>query len=334
MKNLKTMLTLLAVISPLLLKAQSAQSQQNATPNVAQVHMVITDAALQEDKELPPLQKEDVKVKQGKNFLQVRQLIPAQGENAALQLMILIDDTLNTSVGNSLSDIKDFINAQPSSTVIGIGYMSNATVNVVQNFTSDHDLAVKAVRLPRGNLSTMDSPYLSLISLVKGWTQQNVRREVLMVTDGIDRLRGENPQPSRLGPSFGTVYHSMPTISVDATSASEISQRYNVLVHSIYAVGVGRVGRSSWDLQLGLSGLTKIAEETGGECYSLGTSQAVSFKPYLDRLQKLLSSQYYLVFLAVPKGKGGLQRVKVETELSNSEILAPDNVWVAAAAGK
>jgi len=334
MKNLKTMLTLLAVISPLLLKAQSAQSQQNATPNVAQVHMVITDAALQEDKELPSLQKEDVKVKQGKNFLQVRQLIPAQGENAALQLMILIDDTLNTSVGNSLSDIKDFINAQPSSTVIGIGYMSNATVNVVQNFTSDHDLAVKAVRLPRGNLSTMDSPYLSLISLVKGWTQQNVRREVLMVTDGIDRLRGENPQPSRLGPSFGTVYHSMPTISVDATSASEISQRYNVLVHSIYAVGVGRVGRSSWDLQLGLSGLTKIAEETGGECFSLGTSQAVSFKPYLDRLQKLLSSQYYLVFLAVPKGKGGLQRVKVETELSNSEILAPDNVWVAAAAGK
>jgi hypothetical protein len=334
MKNLGIVPTLLAVISPLFLNAQSAQSQQNPTPNVAQVHMVITDAALQQDKELPPLQKEDVKVKQGKNFLQVRQLIPAQGENAALQLMILIDDTLNTSIGNSLNDIKDFINAQPSSTVIGIGYMSNATVNVVQNFTSDHDLAVKAVRLPRGNLSTMDSPYLSLISLVKGWTQQNVRREVLMVTDGIDRLHGESPQPSRLGPSFGTVYHSMPTISVDATSASEISQRYNVLVHSIYAVGVGRAGRSSWDLQLGLSGLTKIAEETGAECFSLGTSQAVSFKPYLDRLQKLLSSQYYLVFLAVPKGKGSLQRVKVETELSNSELLAPDNVWVPAAAGK
>ena len=33
----------------------------------------------------------------------------------------------------------------------------------------------------------MDSPYLSLFSLVKGWPQQNVRREVLMVTDGIDR---------------------------------------------------------------------------------------------------------------------------------------------------
>jgi hypothetical protein len=121
----------------------------------------------------------------------------------------------------------------------------------------------------------MDSPYLSLISLVKGWPQQNVRREVLMLTDGIDRLRGEKPAPSRLGPDYGPVYHSMPTMSVDATSASEISQRYNVIVYSLYAVGVGRAGRSSWDLQLGLGvcapaqGLCGHAPapcgETGGE---------------------------------------------------------------------
>jgi hypothetical protein len=331
MKHCKKVLTLFAAICLLSLNTRSARSQENSTPNPAQVHMVITDAALQENKELPSLQRQDVKVKQGKNFLQVRQLIPAQGDNAALQLMILIDDTLNTSVGNSLNDIKDFITAQPSLAAIGVGYMSNASVNVVQNFSADHDLAVKAVRLPRASLSTMDSPYLSLISLVKGWPQQNVRREVLMVTDGIDRLHGEKPQASRLGPSFGPVYHSMPSISTDATSASEISQRYNVIVHSIYAVGVGRAGRTSWDLQLALSGLTKIADETGGECYSLGTSQAVSFKPYLDRLQKLLSNQYYLVFLAVPKNKAGLQHVNVQTELSNSEILSPDNVWVPAA---
>lgn len=293
--------------------------------------MVITDSALREDSELPRLQKEDVKVKQGKSFLQVTQLIPAQGDNAALQLMILIDDTLNTSVGNNLTDIKDFISAQPASTVIAVAYMSNATVNVVQNFTADHDLAVKAVRLPRGSVSAMDSPYLSLISLVKGWPQQKVRREIVMVSDGIDRLRGEKPQPSRLGPNYGSMYHSMPTISIDANSASEVSQRYNVIVYPIYAAGVGRAGRSAWDLQLGLGGLSKIADETGGECYSLGTSPLVSFKPYLDRLQKTLSNQYYLVFQAVPGKKAGFQRVNVQTELSNSEILAPDNVWVAAA---
>jgi len=123
----------------------------------------------------------------------------------------------------------------------------------------------------------------------------------------------------------------MPTISSDATSASEISQRYNVIVYTMYASGVGRAGRSSWDLQLGLSGLSKVSQETGGECFSLGTSQLVSFQAYLDRLQKMFSNQYFVVFQAVPEKKAGLQRVNVQTELSNSEILAPDNVWVAAA---
>jgi hypothetical protein len=308
----------------------SAFPQEKAAPGAVQVHVVVTAEAQRQDSELPALRQDDVKVKQGKTFLQVTQLIPARGDTATLQLFILIDDTLDSHVGNNLNDIREFITAQPATTVIAIGYMSNATVNIVQNFTPDHALAAKALRLPRGNTSTMDSPYLSLISLVKGWPQQNVRREVLMVTDGIDRLRGEKPTASQLGPSFGPVYHSMPTMSPDVNSASEISQRYNVIVHSLYAIGVGRVARSSWDLQIGLSGLSKLADETGGECFSLGTSNAVSFKPYLDRLQKIFDSQYYLVFLATPGKKPGLQRVRISTEVANVEIAAPDNVWVSA----
>jgi hypothetical protein len=347
-------LLLLVAVGLLFFWWADAQSQQKPGSNAVQVHLIITDEAVREDKELPPLRLEDVKVKQGKNPLKVSQLIPATGENAALQLMILIDDTLNPSVGNNLTELKEFIAAQPPSTVIAIGYMANAGVNVAQNFTPDHDLAVKALRLPRGSVSTMDSPYLSLISLVKSWPQQKVRREVLMVSDGIDRLRGEKPELSSLGPDFGAVYHrpnynrsfsgasyraayetsavpayqSMPSISIDAPSASEISQRYNVLVYSLYATGVGHAGRSSWDQQLGQGGLSQIADETGGDFFSLGTSQLVSFKPYLETFQKMLANQYYVVFEAVPKKKDGFQRVKIETELSNSQIEAPDNVWV------
>ena len=364
MQCCKTLTILLGACWFLAVGEQSARSQEKPASGTVQVHVVITDEALQADKELPPLQREDVKVKQGKNFLSVTQVIPADGANAALQLMILIDDTLNTSIGNNLTDLKNFISAQSPSTVIGVGYMSNAGVNVVQNFTADHDLAVKAVRLPRGSPSTMDSPYLSLIRLVKGWPQQNVRREVLMVTDGIDRLRGERPEAARLGPDYGVVYHrpefgqgyqsakygygsarpnysagyvganptslydSMPTISVDAPSASEASQRYNVLVYSLYAAGVGRDARSAWEQELGLGGLSQIADESGGECFSLGTAQLVSFQPYLDNLQKMLSHQYYVVFEAVPRKKAGFQRINIQTELSNSELEAPDNVWV------
>lgn len=331
MNKHKVFLAMVAACFLFTVSLQNARSQAKAVSSTVQVHMVITDATLRDDADQPRLRKEDVKVTQGKNSLQVTQLIPAQGDNAALQLMILIDDTLNTSVGNNLTDLKEFVSAQPATTVVGIGYMSNAGVNVVQNFTADKDLAVKAIRLPRGSLSAMDSPYLSLISLAKGWPQQNVRRVVLMVTDGIDRLHGERPQGSRLGPNFGPTYHSMPTISVDATSASEISQRYNLLVYSIYSHGVGRAGRTSWDLQIGLSGLDKVADETGGESFAFSTSELVSFKPYLERFQKMLNNQYYLVFLAVPQKKAGLQRIKIRTELANSEILAPDNAWVPAA---
>ncbi len=331
MKNYKTVLGLLVILCALMFSAQPALYSQDKTTQqgAVQVHLVVTNEAQRGD-EVPTLQQDDVKVKQGKSFLKVDKLIPAQGDNAALQLFILIDDTLGSGVGNNLTDIRDFINAQSASTVVAVGYMSNAAVNVVQNFTADHALAVKALRLPRGGLSTMDSPYLSLISLVKGWPQQNVRREVLMVTDGLDRLRGEQPAPSRLGPSFGPVYHRMPTMSPDVNSASEISQRYNVIVYSLYAVGVGRAARSSWDLQTGLSGLTKLADETGGDCFSLGTSSLVSFKPYLERLQKMFDNQYYVVFQATPGKKAGLQRVNVTTEVSNAEIAAADNVWVPA----
>ncbi len=331
MRNCKLIRMLVSGTCAVALFGPSARSQEKAAPAAAEIHVVITDAALRTDSELPPLQKQDLTLKQGKNTLNITQLIHADGDNAALQLFILMDDTLDPSaVGNNLTDIKEFIGAQPSSTVIGVGYMSNAGIQLAQNFTNDHDQAAKAIRLPRGGLSTMDSPYLSLISLLKGWEQQKVRREIVMVSDGIDRLRGERPEVVRTGPyTAAPVYHSMPTISNDASRASEAAQRYNAIVWPIYSPGVGRAGRSSWDIQSGLSGLTKIADETGGECFSLSTSTAVSFKPYLDQLQKYLNNQYYLVFNVNQAKKDSLVRVNIrKVEGKNSEILAPDNVWV------
>jgi hypothetical protein len=327
MKTGKIALGLFGVFCALAFCARITYSQAKPAPSTVRVHMVITNEA-QRGSEVPTLQPGDVKVRLGKNSAQVNQLIAARGESAALQLIILIDDTLDPSIGTNLNDLRDFINAQPETTAIGIAYMSNTTIKVAQNFTNDHALAAKALRLPRGGLSAMDSPYLSLISLVKGWPEQKIRREVLMVTDGIDRLRGESPTRAQLGPSFGPVYHSMPTMSLDVDSASTLSQRTGAIIHTLYAGGVGRVARSSWDLQIGLSGLSKLADETGGACFSLGTTNAVSFKPYLERLKVILDNQYYLVFQASPGKKSGLQRVKLTTEVPNSEIAAADNVWV------
>lgn len=341
MNKFRHLLTFLIAVALLGFGARIVSSQSNpGTPSVVQVHMVITDQALREDSEVPILRPENVQVKQRKTSLNVDHLIPARGDNAALQLFILIDDTCDPSLGNSLNDLRDFINAQPATTVVGVAYMSNATIQITQNFTADHAAAAKAIRLPRGSVSSMDSPYLSLISLVKGWPEQKVRREVLMVSDGIDRLRSDPTTRDAYSPSYGRASRApmpttsmntrMATMSPDVDSASTAAQRYGVIVHGIYAMGVGRLGRNSWEAQLGQAGVGKIADESGGEYFSLGTQNLVSFKPYLDRLQRVFDNQYYLVFGAVPRNKAGLQRVRISTETPGFEIAAADNVWVPA----
>lgn len=171
MKNWKIASGLFGVICLSALSAGIAYPQVKATLSTFQVHMVVTDQAFSDSNEPPVLRKENVQVKQGENALKVDQVIPAQGDNASLSLLILIDDTLDPRIGTNLNDLRDFINAQPASTQVGIGYMSNATFQIAQNFSADHALVSKSLRLPRGRLSAMDSPYLSLISLVKSWPQ-------------------------------------------------------------------------------------------------------------------------------------------------------------------
>jgi hypothetical protein len=157
-----------------------------------------------------------------------------------------------------------------------------------------------------------------------------------MVSDGIDRLRGQGMSDIQYLPTPGRDYRARPssmtggmsTLSADADSASTAAQRYGVIVHGIYATGVGRAGRNSWEVQLGQGGVAKISEESGGEYFSLGGQNLVSFTPYLDRIQKVLNNQYYLVFQATPKKKSGLQRVGISTSLEDVEIAAADNVWV------
>jgi len=333
--------TLVNMCLALSLGVPVVRSQATSATGTAQVHLVITAEVPNDNNEVPVLTAANVQVSQGKNMLKVASIIPARGDNAALQLFVLIDDTCDASaIGNNLNDLRDFINAQPATTMVGVAYMSNATIQVVQNLTADHALAVKAIRLPRGTVSSMDSPYLSLISLAKNWPQQKVRREVLMVSDGIDRLRGERapvgsagppPRYPRNFPAAPSTVPTVPTISIDADSASRASQQYGVIVHGIYSPGIGRLGRNYWEAELGQSGVAKIADETGGEYFALGTQTPVSFKPYLDRLQRVLDNQYFLVFQAVPGKKEGLQRVRISSTIPNSEIAAADNVWVPAA---
>jgi hypothetical protein len=288
-------------------EAATDKAEQKAVP----VHLVVTDEAQNDGDVISTMTREDVKVKQGKKTVPVTDWIPARGEQAALQLFILIDETCNTSLGQHLADLKEFINAQPATTWIGLRYARNTTVTIAENLTADHDKVAKAVRLPLGSVSAQDSIYLSLVDLMKRWPESKVRREILVVGDGIDRLRGNPngsgvtasdpmaqggfdasqrgmPAPRSLGMNPGGMDYSGPYMSPDVDQASQVAQRTGVIVHSIYVPGVGHYGRNYYDMNNGQNGIAKLSDETGGESFFLGFQTPVSFKPNLERLQRIL----------------------------------------------
>jgi hypothetical protein len=154
-----------------------------------------------------------------------------------------------------------------------------------------------------------------------------------MISSGIDRLRQGGFGGGFGGRGFGgggAALNAYSNQSGDVDSASNTAQKIGVIVHTIYAQGVGFEGRNFWQATNGQSGLSQVSDLTGGESFSLGTQTAVSFQPYLNRIQTLLNSQYFLVFQAnVPK-KSSLQPVKFSTEIPNVEVVGAKNVWVPA----
>jgi hypothetical protein len=292
------------------------RAQQAAPTATVPVKMTVT-ANVSKDKRAPEITKDDVMVKKGKEKLQVSEWTPAQGERGGLELFILIDEGCDPGLGGQLNDLRHFINTQLPATAVGVGYMSNAATQILQNFTTDHAAAAKVLRLPRGNVGAFGSPYLSVVDLMKRWPASTNRHEVVMVTDGIDRARG--------GPRFGL------GVNPDVDTAGDVAQRTGTIIYTIYFPGNGRLNRNYWEANNGQIGISKLSDVTGGETYYLGTQTPVSFKPYFDQIQSSLSNQYILVFLAKPGKKAGLQYVKVSTEIAGVELSTADAAWVAAA---
>jgi hypothetical protein len=308
--------------------AVRAQDKDADASGTATAHVVVTAEAVRGDGAPGALTAKDVQLKSGKTALKVAGLIPAQGDNAGLQLFIAIDDTCTTDLGVLLSDIRSFVQAQPKTTVVGVGYMSNAQTQIVQNFTDDKDAAAKAIRLPLGQLSSMDSPYLSLQDLIKRWPVSKLRREVIFITDGIDRLRNFGGGGGSFGGGgFGPArsVNSFANMSPDVDSTSRAAQRSGVIVYSIYAQGVGSAGRSFWEATVGQSGISQISDETGGESFILGVQNVPSLQPYFNTIERMLNNQYFLIFQVTPLKKADLRPIKATTEISNTEIVSAKN---------
>ncbi|MGH9739780.1 MAG: hypothetical protein ACRD4X_14525 [Candidatus Acidiferrales bacterium] len=261
----------------------------------------------------PPITKDDVSVYSRKNKLNVTGWEPAKGSHGALQLALLIDDAVSPrAIGLQFPDLKNFIEEQPSDAEVGIFYARYGTVTTAANFSTDHDAVAKKLRLPLGpRAGSSPSIYLSLSDLVKKWpaNRSAQRREVLILTSGLDRL-----EPGVQDPYFDAAVTNV--------------QRSGVIVHSIY-VGPLRLGLSFFGM-IAQGNLGQITSDSGGDAFFQGVSTPVSFKPLLQQFSTILHNQYWITFEAPAssKEKGDLRPISIRTEQSNVKLLYPQHVLV------
>ncbi len=264
----------------------------------------------------PEIAAEDMIAYQEKDRRPVVEWVPAKGDRAALELAILVDDSLDTSVGQQLNDLADFIRSMPSTTQVAVAYGSNGNAQILQNFTTEHEAAAKALRLPFG-IPNISGIFFAAGDLLSRWPQSSARRAVLLVSNGIDLFYGAADSSPGLSPSL--------------QQAIDQAQRAGVTFYTIYASGAGRRAHNFFLVSNGQSCLSRLADETGGEAYFLGFQTPISFQPYLKDMGKLLGEQYLLTFKAQLGKKGELQRLKLKCEQKEVEFVAPERVYIPAA---
>jgi VWFA-related protein len=295
-----------ASFMPLALKA--ASNSASAAKDPSAVVMTVT-ATAKKNAQPPALSKNDIELYQGKERVQVANF--KRGET--LYLAVLIDDSLRSTIAGQWNDLRAFLMAQPKTTYVAVAYARNGEAMVAQDFTTDHELAAKALRIPLGSISAATSPYLAVQDWIKRWPASGERSSIILFSSGIDYFRGG---PATLDPDLDT------TISR--------AQKQNINIWTIYAPDSGRVGRGSFRAFNWQSNLDRLSQQTGAESYSLGLGMPVNLKPYFDRIQMNLNNQYLLAFVGDGGHKGKYETVKVTSELRNVGFLTPSEVFLPA----
>jgi VWFA-related protein len=268
----------------------------------------VTVTAVGKKQSPPPIKKEDAELLQGKERIPVADW--RRGET--LFLAILIDDSLDPEVASQYNDLKAFLDAQPQTTYVAVAYSRNGTAAVAQDFTNDHALAAKALRIPSGAGGAFSSPYLSVQDWVKRWPDHGGdRRSIIMISSGVDYFRG-----------------GFDPVDPDLDSTIQQAQKKNINIWTIYYPDAGHVGRRFFRVFNSQSNLSRLSEETGAESYYLGSGVPVNLKPYFDEIQGHLENQYLLSFAGNGGKKGKFERIKVTTEVPNVEFMVPSAVFI------
>ena len=199
---------------------------------------------------------------------------------APLNIAILVQDDLISSVANELGVTRDFIRSLPAGSRVMVGYITAGSLQVRQPFTTDLSRAASSLRIPISSTSASAyNPYVEVIEALKkfdsSWKGHNA---VLLISDGLDTSHGFD------------VDAAGHTIDIDRTIAE--ANRRNTAIFSFYAPSVGLTSRSFVAASYGQSSLNRVSHDTGGRAFFQGTTGFVTFDSYFSRLRAELNRQY------------------------------------------
>jgi hypothetical protein len=309
-KSIRSITLLLAgllAISPL------AFSQNE---NEARGQAVVTILPKKSDAPASDVSQQTVQIEVNGKQSQVTSWLPLRGTDAGVELILLIDDGARTSLGREFDDIRQFVQSLPPNVKLTFAYMQNGRAALSGPFTSDHAKALKELHLPIGAPGQSASPYFCLSDLAKSWpsNDRNARREVIMITDGVDyyHLQYDPEDPY-------------------VQAAIQDSVRANLVVYSIYWRNTGPADRSWYENNAGQNLLLEVADSTGGTCYWIGFGNPVSLQPYFEDFSRRLNNQYELGFTAPLHGKPEVASLKVKVTAPDVKVTAPQKTWLAPA---
>jgi hypothetical protein len=238
---------------------------------------------------------------------------PLRDPESKVELVVLIDGGARSSLGLQMNDVAKFIQSQRPDTKVAVAYMMNGRANLSGPLTADHDAVLRGLHLTApGEAGISGSPYFCLSDLAKNWPSSDVRarREVVMITDGVDYY------DLRYDPEDPYVHTAM-----------DDAVRARVIVYAIYWQSGDRFDRTNYGAGTGQNLLAQITEGTGGASYWEGTGNPVSFVSYFADIERRLNNQYELDFMTAVGDKPEMQTVKL-TISAHAKINAPQEVYI------
>jgi hypothetical protein len=294
----------------LLLAAQAFSQSEKPTGHG---RAVVTILSKQHGEMPASISQQDVSIKVNGKPAIVTSWAPLRGPDAKLELVILIDSSARSSLGSQFDDIEHFVNGLPPNAKAAIAYMMNGRAAFVGPLTADHAAVLRALHLPGGSPGSSASSYFCLSDLAKNWPSgdRGARREVVMITDGVDnyerRLDLNDPY---------------------VLAAIDDSLRAGLVVHSIYWLNQGFASSTMYANNAGQSLLNQVTEATGGKNLWNGIGNPVSFQPFLEELARRLENQYELGFSADLNRKPAAEVLQIKVGGSAVQVTAPKQVFV------